>query len=77
MFVTTGVKLVNYSWCKRVLDVCEIHQNVKILVNALNKLGTKHCKELIMPMATIACDTKFRNCMINQCDACARQSGLL
>ena len=40
----------------------EIHQNVKIIVNALHKLGQKGYEEL---MATMVCDTNSRNWVIN------------
>jgi len=61
-------------WCVTVASsgahsvcVCAIHQNVKLMVSALQHLGIKDYKEL---MSIMVCDVTTRNCMIHQCDQC-------
>lgn len=61
-------------WCVTVgsrgshsVCICEIHQNVKLMITALHKLGVNDYEEL---MRKLVCDTKSRNCMMHRCDKC-------
>ena len=60
------------AWCVTVgargahsVCVCEIHQNVKLLIDATP--GVKNYQEL---MTAIVCDHQNRDCMLHRCDMC-------
>ena len=51
--------------------VCEIHQNVKLLVCAIP--GQCTYKEL---MGKVVCNINIRNCMLHLCDDCPGKEAL-
>jgi len=56
--------------------VCEIHQNVKLLVSALHNVGIQNISYEDL-MSTMVCNISSRNCMIHQCENCPGITNLI